>query len=194
MSRAAFLGKLREVAPELLPVVRLFHGSVSVGLRGPLQGRCPGRSQGRPRPAAFALGLGSEIGGRTVFCLVRLRPLCAPPAVRAAAYSSGPGVGGEPFLLRSSSPLRARPWAARAPLPGPSDGSALDCVLDFAANDGPSRLPLRPYLGTARGSRSEVAAALCRKRKSPRGQNKRLLPRCLPTVWCVALVWGQYGG
>ena len=29
MSRAAFLGKLREVAPELLPFVRLFYGSLS---------------------------------------------------------------------------------------------------------------------------------------------------------------------
>ena len=29
MSRAAFLGKLREVAPELLPFVRLFYGSPS---------------------------------------------------------------------------------------------------------------------------------------------------------------------
>ena len=39
-------------------------------------------------------------------------------------------------------------WPA-APLPGPSDGPALDRVLDLAADAGPSRLPLRPLLGTA---------------------------------------------
>ena len=40
MSRAAFLGKLREVAPELLPFVRLFSGSPSTYW---LPGRLPRR-------------------------------------------------------------------------------------------------------------------------------------------------------
>ncbi|CAE7872483.1 unnamed protein product, partial [Symbiodinium sp. KB8] len=89
------------------------------------------------------LVLGPEIGGRWgtaaqrfVRDLVRLRAFRAPPAA----------FGGEPFLSRSSSPLRARPWALRGWQPRDlgHDDSALDPVVHLAADEGPSRLPLRP--------------------------------------------------
>jgi len=51
MSQAAFLGKLLEVAPELLPFVRLFYGPLHlllVGLRWPLPGCSAGVGKGTP--------------------------------------------------------------------------------------------------------------------------------------------------
>ena len=63
MSRAAFLGKLREVAPELLPFVRLFCGSPSSYCWWDSAGRCRDVPQGEGceqgdalAPALFALG------------------------------------------------------------------------------------------------------------------------------------------
>ena len=63
MSRAAFLAKLHEVAPELLPFVRLFYGQPSTYSWWDDQGRCravkqgEGCEQGDPlAPALFALG------------------------------------------------------------------------------------------------------------------------------------------
>lgn len=63
MSRAAFLGKLREVAPELLPFVRLFCGSPFSYCWWDSAGRCrdvlegEGCEQGDAlAPALFALG------------------------------------------------------------------------------------------------------------------------------------------
>ena len=63
MSRAAFLGKLRQVAPELLPFVRLFYGQPSTYCWWDAEGRCrdirqaEGCEQGDPlAPALFALG------------------------------------------------------------------------------------------------------------------------------------------
>ena len=85
------------------------------------------------RRVSFATWSGSEPSAR--------RQQCAPRRLPA-----GPGVGGEPSLSRSSSPLSTAlgcAWPA-APLPGPSDGPALDRVLDLAADAGPSRLPLQP--------------------------------------------------
>ena len=98
--------------------------------------------------------LGSEIGGRwstaaqySVRELVRLRALRAPPAVRAAASSGWArhwwGAFSVAVQLAVASTALGRAWPA-APLPGPSDGPALDRVLDLATNEGPSRLPLRP--------------------------------------------------
>ena len=98
--------------------------------------------------------LGSEIGGRWstaaqrfVCDLVRLRALRAPPAVRDAASSGWArrwwGALSVAVQLAVASTALGRAWPA-APLPGPSDGPALDRVLDLATNEGPSRLPLRP--------------------------------------------------
>ena len=63
MSRAAFLGKLREVAPELLPFVRLFYGSPSTYCWWDAAGRCRDVCQGEGceqgdalAPALYALG------------------------------------------------------------------------------------------------------------------------------------------
>ena len=63
MSRAAFLTKLHEVAPELLPFVRVFYGRPSTYSWWDDQGRCrevkqgEGCEQGDPlAPALFALG------------------------------------------------------------------------------------------------------------------------------------------
>ena len=63
MSRAAFLTKLHEVAPELLPFVHLFYGRPSTYSWWDDQGRCrqiqqgEGCEQGDPlAPALFALG------------------------------------------------------------------------------------------------------------------------------------------
>ena len=100
------------------------------------------------------LVLGSEIGGRWntaaqgfVRDLVRLRALRAPPAVRAAAFSGWArrwwGALSVAVQLAVASTALGCAWPA-APLPGPSDGPALDRVLDLAADAGPSRLPLRP--------------------------------------------------
>ena len=99
------------------------------------------------------LVLGSEIGGRWntaaqgfVRDLVPLRALRAPPAVRAAASSGWArrwwGALSVAVQLAVASTALGCAWPA--PLPGPSDGPALDRVLDLAANAGPSRLPLRP--------------------------------------------------
>jgi len=58
MSRAAFLGKLREVAPELLPFVRLFYGSPSTYCWWDSAGRCRdvhhGASKGTPSPPHYS--------------------------------------------------------------------------------------------------------------------------------------------
>ena len=60
MSRAAFLGKLREVAPELLPFVRLFYGSPSTYCWWDSAGRCrdvaqaKAVSKGTPSPPRFS--------------------------------------------------------------------------------------------------------------------------------------------
>ena len=100
------------------------------------------------------LVLGSEIGGRWntaaqgfVRDLVRLRALRAPPAVRAAASSGWArrwwGALSVAVQLAVASTALGCAWPA-APVPGPSDGPALDRVLDLAADAGPSRLPLRP--------------------------------------------------
>ena len=63
MSRAAFLGKLREVTPELLPFVRLFYGSPSTYCWWDAAGRCRDVCQGEGceqgdalAPALYALG------------------------------------------------------------------------------------------------------------------------------------------
>ena len=98
--------------------------------------------------------LGSEIGGRwnegsqrLVRDLVRLRALRAPPAVRSAAAAGWArrwwGALSVAIQLAVASTALGRPWPA-APQQGPSDGPSLDRVLDLAANEGASRLPLRP--------------------------------------------------
>ena len=63
MSRAAFLGKLHEVAPELLPFVRMFYGSPSTYCWWDANGCCRDIKQGEGckqgnalAPALFALG------------------------------------------------------------------------------------------------------------------------------------------
>ena len=63
MSRAAFLGKLHEVAPELLPFVRMFDGSPSTYCWWDANGCCRDIEQGEGceqgdalAPALFALG------------------------------------------------------------------------------------------------------------------------------------------
>ena len=100
------------------------------------------------------LVLGSEIGGRWnegsqrfVRDLVRLRALRAPPAVRSAAAAGWArrwwGALSVAIQLAVASTALGRPWPA-APQQGPSDGPSLDRVLDLAANEGASRLPLRP--------------------------------------------------
>ena len=85
------------------------------------------------RRVSFATWSGSEPSAR--------RQQCAPRRLLA-----GPGVGGKPFLSRSSSPLRARPWAVLGRQPR--------------------------YLGRATAlhwtsRRSEVDASPSRRRKSP---------------------------
>ena len=94
--------------------------------------------------------LGSAIGGRwnpaaQVFCS---RPCEAPPrAVRGAASSGWArrwwGARSVAVQLAVAGTALGRAWPA-APQPGPSDGPALDRVLNLAADEGPSHLPLRP--------------------------------------------------
>ena len=100
------------------------------------------------------LVLGSEIGGRWnataqhfVRDLVRLRALRAPPAVHRAASSGWArrwwGALSVAVQLAVASTALGRSWPA-VPAPTPNVGPALDRVLDLAADEAPSRLPLRP--------------------------------------------------
>ena len=61
----------------------------------------------------------------------------APPAVRRAASSGCRGPA------RRCKPALGRSWPA-VPAPAPGVGPAIDRVLDLAADEAPSRLPLRP--------------------------------------------------
>ena len=98
------------------------------------------------------LVLGSEIGGgwnataqHFVRDLVRLRALRAPPAVRRAASSGWArrwwGALSVAVQLAVASTALGRSWPS---VPAPGVGPALDRVLDLAADEAPSRLPLRP--------------------------------------------------
>ena len=70
-----------------------------------------------------------------------------PPQSGLRQPPAGRDAGGALFPSRSSSPLPVPRLAAPGQLlhsRGPSDGPSLDRVLDLAANEGASRLPLRP--------------------------------------------------
>ncbi|CAE6921553.1 unnamed protein product, partial [Symbiodinium sp. KB8] len=106
----------------------------------------PELARGRPQKL---LVLGSEIGGHWstaaqgfVRDLVRLRALPPPPAVRGTVSSGWAsrwwGALSVAVQLAVARTALGRAWPA-APLPGPSDGPALDRVLDLAADAGPSR-------------------------------------------------------
>ena len=79
--------------------------------------------------------------------LVRLRALRALPAVRRAASSGWArrwwGAPSVAVQLAVASTALGRSWPA-VPAPAPGVGPALDRVLDLAADEAPSRLPLRP--------------------------------------------------
>ena len=107
----------------------------------------PELARGRPQKL---LVLGSEIGGHWstaaqgfVRDLVRLRALPPPPAVRGTVSSGWAsrwwGALSVAVQLAVARTALGRAWPA-APLPGPSDGPALDRVLDLAADAGPSRV------------------------------------------------------
>ena len=120
MSRAAFLGKLREVAPELLPFVRLFYGSPSSYCWWDSAGRCrdvpqgEGCEQGDASLPHFSRSDSTMRSNRrkrrytpttasslfwTTSTLSHSRPAREPPWTRPCALSK-PGVASHPTLAR----------------------------------------------------------------------------------------------